>query len=57
MINLLSCDNSKTHTQSILVNGISQEKEKDFPIVWEVFLGEGYGNLNRTEGCHIQLLI
>jgi hypothetical protein len=36
------------------VNGISQEKEKDFPIIWEIFLGDGYGDLNRAEGCHSQ---
>jgi len=34
-----------------LANGISQEKEKDFPIIWEVFLGDGYGDLNCAEGC------
>ena len=29
---------------SSLANGISQGKEKDFPIIWEVFLGDKYGD-------------
>jgi hypothetical protein len=32
-----------------LADGISQEKEKDFPIIWEVFLGDGYSDLSRAE--------
>jgi hypothetical protein len=35
-----------------LANGISQEKGQDFPIIWEVFLGDGHGNLNRVEDCN-----
>jgi hypothetical protein len=37
------------------VNGISQGKEKDFPIIWEVFWGDKYADLKQSEGCHIQL--
>ena len=32
-----------------LANGISQGKGKDFPIIWEVFVGDGYGDLKTLE--------
>jgi hypothetical protein len=34
---------------SSLANGISQGKEKDFLIIWEVFLGDGKGDLVEQE--------
>ena len=40
-----------------LVNGISQEKEKDFPIRWEIFLGDEAGDLNPASDCHVQIAI
>jgi hypothetical protein len=33
---------------SSLANGISQEKEKDFPSIWEIFVRDRYDDLNRA---------
>jgi len=32
-----------------LANRIAQETEEGFPIIWEIFLGDGYGDSNRAK--------